>query len=368
MTGSVLQINRVVSYSLFCSGLVFLIGCDNPSKPPEVTASAAPAQSAETDKIIERIACGSCAHQGRNQIIWDPIVAEKPNLFLFCGDNIYGDTDDMTVMREKYELLGAQPGYQKLLETCPVLAVWDDHDYGLNDAGAEYEQKVESEAEFHRFFKTPDDAPSRTWPGTYESNLYGPEGKRVHIIRLDTRYFRSALKKLPKRGSDGPYDRVTDKSATMLGDAQWKWLGEQLKVPADLRVIVSSIQVIPEDHRWELWANMPHERDRILELIGEKQAKNVVFVSGDRHMAEISALKTTDSKSPGFPVYELTSSGMTHAGGGKKGEKNRHRVSETNFQSRNYGMIRVDWETRNVNLEVHDVEGQLVQEYDFTIE
>ena len=313
-----------------------------------------------SEKALTKIVFGSCAHQDRKQPIWDPIVAEKPDIFLFTGDNIYGDTEDMAVMREKYATLGAKPGYQKLLATCPVLAVWDDHDYGVNDGGAEYPKKVESEAVFHEFFNTPKDAPTRSWPGTYDSDLFGPEGKRVHIIRLDTRYFRSALKKLPSRAPEGPYDRQLDPAATVLGDAQWKWLGEQLEVPADLRVIVSSIQVIPDQHRWELWENMPNERKRLFDLIGEKKAKNVVFVSGDRHMAEICELKTSAPLSPGFPLFEITSSGLTNAGGGQKGEANHHRVSETNFQSRNYGVMRIDWEKRVVNLEIRDVDGKLI--------
>ncbi len=312
------------------------------------------------DKTLERIVFGSCAHQDKNQPIWQPIVAEKPDLFLFAGDNIYGDTTNMTEMRAKYAKLAAKPGYQKLLATCPVLAVWDDHDYGVNDGGAEFPQKAASEKEFHEFFNTPADAPSRTWPGTYDANVIGPEGKRVQIIRLDTRYFRSALKPLPRRAPNGPYDRETDPSATILGDAQWEWLGKQLEVPADLRVIVSSIQVIPEDHRWELWQNMPNERGRLFKLIGEKRAKNIVIVSGDRHMAEISELKPSDPLSPGYSIYEITSSGLTNAGGGQKGETNRHRISETNFQSRNYGVLRIDWDKSTVNLEIRDVEGKEV--------
>ena len=328
---------------------------------------SAESQPIDTSKTLTKIVFGSCAHQDRKQPIWEPIVAEKPDVFLFTGDNIYGDTEDMAVMREKYAKLAAKPGYQKLLATCPILAVWDDHDYGVNDGGAEYPKRAESEAVFHEFFKTPKDAPTRSWPGTYDSDLFGPEGKRVHIIRLDTRYFRSELKKLPSRAPEGPYDRQLDASATVLGDAQWKWLGEQLEVPADLRIIVSSIQVIPDQHRWELWENMPSERKRLFELIGEKQANNVVFVSGDRHMAEICELKTDADLSPGFPLFEITSSGLTNAGGGQKGEPNRHRVSETNFQSRNYGVMRIDWKKRVVDLEIRNVDGKLVFDIPVTL-
>src|SRR5436190_24046790 len=78
--------------------------------------------------VRSRIFFGSCVHQDKPQPVWDAIVAAKPDLFIMAGDNIYGDTKDMDVMRAKYKKLGAQPGYQKLLKTCPILATWDDHD------------------------------------------------------------------------------------------------------------------------------------------------------------------------------------------------------------------------------------------------
>lgn len=34
---------------------------------------------------------------------------------------------------------------------------------------------------------------SGAWPGTYYERSFGPEGQRVQVIMLDTRFFRSAL-------------------------------------------------------------------------------------------------------------------------------------------------------------------------------
>src|SRR5688572_29544020 len=93
--------------------------------------------------VVSRIAFGSCARQDKPQPIWDAVVETKPQHFVFLGDNIYADTEDMEVMKQKYALLGKQPGYIKLKATCPVHATWDDHDYGKNDAGAEYPRKKE---------------------------------------------------------------------------------------------------------------------------------------------------------------------------------------------------------------------------------
>ena len=86
---------------------------------------------------VSRIAFGSCCRQDKPQPIWDSIVAAKPDVFVFLGDNIYGDTEDMTLMRQKYEMLASQPAYQKLREDATILATWDDHDMGKNDAGVE---------------------------------------------------------------------------------------------------------------------------------------------------------------------------------------------------------------------------------------
>ncbi len=312
---------------------------------------------------VTQFALGSCAHQDKDQPIWEPIVAAKPDLFIFMGDNIYGDTLDMEVMRAKYLKLGAKPGYQKLKATCPILAVWDDHDYGVNDGGSDYPMKVESEAAFHEFFQTPPDSEVLKYPGTYQVKYFGAPGKRLQIILLDTRYFRDPLTFLPKKSPDGPNDRNRDPKATILGDAQWTWLEAQLQIPADFRIIVSSIQFLPQDHRWESWENFPLQRERFLKLIKTHLTKPVLFVSGDRHMGEIMDLKTSDPLSPGFPIYELTSSGLTNAGGGRKGELNRHRVSPTNFQSRNFGMVTINWAQSSAVLDLRDVQGTVVDQY-----
>src|SRR5262245_16802130 len=106
---------------------------------------AVPGRAGESQKPLTRIAFGSCAQQNRPQPIWEAVVTSNPDLFLFIGDTVYGDTKDMAVLRACYDKLAAMPGYQKLKKTCPILATWDDHDYGWNDAGADYPKRVESQ-------------------------------------------------------------------------------------------------------------------------------------------------------------------------------------------------------------------------------
>ncbi|MEO0415990.1 MAG: alkaline phosphatase D family protein, partial [Verrucomicrobiota bacterium] len=194
-----------------------------------------------------RIAFGACAHEDRPQPIWDAIVASDPDLFIFAGDNIYGDTTDMNVLKEKYAKLGAQPGYQRLLETCDVLAVYDDHDYGVNDGGKHYPKRKESAEICLDFFNVPTDDPRRTREGIYGSQIIGAPGQRVQIILLDTRYFRDDYEKntlskaeKQKRQVVGWYQPTEDTTKTLIGEAQWQWLEEELKKEADVRIIVSS--------------------------------------------------------------------------------------------------------------------------------
>src|SRR5688572_17679026 len=84
-------------------------------------------------KALQTIAFGSCSHEDDSTQLWDDIAARKPDLWIWMGDNIYGDTHDMSLLKKKYDIQKARPDYQRLLKTCPVIGTWDDHDYGIND-------------------------------------------------------------------------------------------------------------------------------------------------------------------------------------------------------------------------------------------
>ncbi len=318
--------------------------------------------AAEPGQPLARIAFGSCASQERPQPIWDAVVAAKPDLFVFLGDNIYGDTDNPEVLKAKYAQLAAVPGYQKLLATCPVIATWDDHDYGVNDGGADFPAKAESQKVFLDFFRDPPDSPRRHRQGVYGGWVFGPPGKRVQVILLDTRYFRSPLKKAG-RG----YGPNADPAATILGDDQWKWLEEQLKVPAELRLIGSSIQVLAEDHASEKWMNFPRERDRLFQLLRDTKAAGVVLLSGDRHFGELSQVDA----GLGYPLFDLTSSGLNMASKRwRPAEPNRHRVGAMPAGD-NFGLVAIDWDRTppRVALQLRDVDGDvtLQQKLDLTL-
>ncbi len=316
------------------------------------------------EQVVTRIAFGSCCHQSRSQAIWPSITAQKPDVFLFLGDNIYGDTLRMDVLRKKYGQLLAEPGYQNLQQSgCRILATWDDHDYGLNDAGAEFPAKEGSQKVFLEAFEVPKEREPWTRPGIYDAYQLGPEGQRVQIILLDTRYFRSELVRMEKIDTRilGRYAENSLPGATILGEAQWNWLEEKLKEPADFRIIASSIQVIPVDHFWERWQNFPKERSRLFQLLRQTKATNTILLSGDRHLGEIMRLPEGDPTGPGFQLFEVTSSGLnqTFDGGGQ--EPNRYRLGE-NVTTANFGLLTIDWEEKTVVAEIRDGNGEAVRQ------
>ena len=316
-----------------------------------VAAGCGSVQAAEpTEPTV--IAFGACLHENKAQPIWDAVVAAEPDLFIFTGDNIYADTNDMDVMKAKYAKLGAQPGYQKLLKTCPVLATWDDHDYGINDGGKNYPKKKESAEICLDFFGVPEDSPRRNREGIYGSQITGEKGRRVQVILLDTRYFRDDMDKYAK-GEEKPknivgwYKPTKDTSRTLLGEAQWEWLEGELKKEAEVRVIVSSIQVVSWEKGMECWGNMPHERDRLFKLIETTKAGGAFFISGDVHFTELSLTK---DEGP-YALYDLTSSGLNQSPGRTwYTSMNSYRLDGKVYPGRNFGLIRVDWAGKDTTI------------------
>jgi alkaline phosphatase D len=315
---------------------------------------AAQENSVSSSEPLSRIVFGSCIQQDRPTPIFHTLLAERSELLLFTGDNVYGDTNDMAELRAKYQRLDSNANFAKLRQHCPMLATWDDHDYGINDGGADYAHKTESQKAFVDFWRLDSQSPVRQRDGVYDAHLFGPSGKRTQVILLDTRYFRSPLKTGPRRVA-GPYVPDDDASKTMLGDEQWEWLERQLQQPAQLRLIVSSIQFVSSAAGQECWANLPQQREKMLELIRSTQATGVVFISGDRHWSEISA----DSDSVGYPIYDITCSSLNQIHARATPTENFYRVSKSTFHYENYGVLSIDWEAADpvAEFSIRDIEG-----------
>ncbi len=327
-----------------------------------VALTFSPTARADDPKVITKIAFGSCVDQDKPVPIFDTMAAAKPDLLLMIGDNMYADLDRKLkvtpdVIRDKYQQVAKLPGFIKLKATCPMLGTWDDHDYGKNDAGADWEHKDAAQKEFLDFFGVAKDDPRRTQKGIYHAEIYGTPGKRVQVIMLDTRYFRSPLKKLPfdPKTRIAAYIPNTDPNATMLGADQWKWLEAQLKKPAEVRLLVSSVQVVSDEHPFEKWMTIPKEREKLYALLNSTGANGVMILSGDRHLADISV----DTKSSGYPLYDITSSGFNQASKNWRApEPNAKRVAAMPFGD-NFGFITIDWtgDDPRVGVQIRDEDG-----------
>jgi alkaline phosphatase D len=338
-----------VILSLFISFFLF-ISCGSNFKTPQNETK----KSSENYDYV--IAFGSCNRQDEAQPLWNAIIEENPDLFLWGGDNIYGDTEDMDELEADYETQKNHPEYQKLIEITPVLGTWDDHDYGKNDAGKDWEYKEESQQLFLDFFDVPENDPRRERAGVYHAENFKEAGNTVKVIVLDTRYFRSRLKKSKEKGKR----YLRDAEGTILGEKQWKWLEDELiNSTADYTLILSSIQILSVEHGFETWGNFPSEVEKLEKLLQTSEAKNVIILSGDRHISEFSEKKIEGLD---YPLVDFTSSGMTHSYSDFNGEPNQYRVGEV-VSDLSFGLLKFDFDSGKVTMEMRGVGNILQQEY-----
>ena len=316
---------------------------------------------------ITKIAFGSCASEKHPLPIFYNVVKHKPDLFIFLGDNIYGDTKNMDSLKKKYKLLGNKKSFINLKDKVPILATWDDHDYGWNDVGKLYEYKEESKEIFLQFFDEPASSQRRKHKGIYHSHIKKYGNNKLQIILLDGRTFRDDLKPY-----NGEYDNDKrygfykkdyaphlDTLPTLLGKQQWIWLENELKKPADVRIICTGTQFGIEWNGYEGWSNFPNERKRMVELIKRTKANGVLFISGDVHYSEISKVDTTF-----YPLYDFTSSGLSSTWHFATPNKNR---IEGPIMKNHFGLINIFWEQNNTKIKMETWDINDNQRIEYTI-
>jgi len=271
----------------------------------------------DESKTLFRIALGSCNRSDFKQPLWRPILKKKPDLW----------------------------------------GVWDDHDYGVNDGGKEYPKRSESRDILLDFLDVPKSNPVWKREGAYQSYTFGESGKKVKIILLDARYFRDRVE---RRRKENP-QYIPNLEGTILGEDQWNWLEKELKNSnAQIHIIGSGIQILPIQHNFEKWNTFPHERDRLFNLLVKHQVPGAIFISGDRHIGEISK---KEIEGLDYPLVELTTSGLTHTYENAS-EENNFRIGQLTDQL-NFGFIEIDWTRNNpiVDVEIRGIEGKLFQTY-----
>lgn len=337
------------------------------SKSPELTEREAPeAENLDLEAFKPRaidtslapavIAFGSCNKLDKPQGMWNDVAANNPNLWIWLGDIIYADTNNMRVLAGYYKKLKNEPEYKKLRAKAQIVGIYDDHDYGNNDSGGGYPWKKASKKCLLDFLDVPSNHPARKRDGAYTAYSFGKAPQRIKVIILDTRYNRDTL--LPDLSKKSRY--LPNLEGDMLGEAQWKWLENELRhSDANLNILCSSIQVLSDEHPYEKWGNFPNCRKRLLNLIVHTKPKNLMIISGDRHMAEVSKM---DLQGLPYPLYDFTSSGMTHIRSGTT-EANRLRVGDM-IVKRNFGLIKVRWEAAKpiVTMEVRGLQNELLQD------
>jgi alkaline phosphatase D len=294
---------------------------------------------------VTRVAFGSCAKVGLHEDVFDAIREQQPQVFVLAGDAVYHDKKigpipgmfrpaSLAEMRDNFMRRRQGPAFKRLAESAHVVAVWDDHDFGLNDAGGEFGLKEESRKLFLNFAEEPKDSARWQRKGLYTAHSF--DGGRLKIVLLDVRY-----------------ERVAGNS---LGEEQWQWLERELAESThEVLLLVSPIQVFAFDRPLqEKFSQSFAAYQRLAGLLAG--VRGVVVLSGDVHMS--SFLRSDCGLS--YNVTEFTSSGLTHtvldnaftrlAAPFVHGWlRSRFEVGRT-VTERSFGLVDIDWSTRRLNL------------------
>lgn len=236
---------------------------------------------------------GSCARYAQDPVqpIWSAVAQQNPDLFFWIGDNIYGDSGSPVALEFEYARQREVGSYRPLASRIPQLAIWDDHDFGFNDADSSNPAKADALQVFKSFWANPHYG-TETAPGVFFDYSYGG----VDFFFLDVRYYRD------------PNDAPDRAGKTMLGKEQKAWLKEHLaSSSAPFKMLVSaSGWTKAKGFGGDSWASFMTEREELFEFIRRQSISGVVLLSGDTHVAELNAIPW--SARGGYDLYDLTSS------------------------------------------------------------
>ena len=281
---------------------------------------------------------GSCLHQDRSMAILKTIEKKELDLFMFIGDNVYGDQKDgeldklIRTYKQQYNNL------ENFLKNVSTEFIWDDHDFGLNDGGSDYRYKDRAKELFLETWKIPSQDPRRLRDGLYFDKMIEKNGLKVHLIFLDNRTFKSEWKLTDEFNKEGKerYVKDFDPDKTLLGKKQWQWLKDKLNEDSNIKIILSSLQILSLGHGWESWDKLPLERERLFNLIDESNVSNLFILSGDRHRGGFYRFKTDDNND----IYEFTSSSLNLPIPFNTEEKGPLRIGST-YRKANFGVVRI---------------------------
>ena len=304
------------------------------------------------------IAFGSCNNQVLVNNLWDDIESFDPNVWIWGGDVIYSDTEDMKFLEKNFIKQKNDSTYNSFLKKYEVIGTWDDHDYGLNDGGFEYSKKDSAQQLFLDFLDVPLNDVRRKQEGLYHSKLYTLKEGSINVIVLDTRYFRSNLTLDPETRKKYKPNKLGE--GTMLGKKQWLWLeNEIINSQASYTIIVSSIQFLASEHGFESWGNMPHEVKKLEKILMLNKDTKTIILSGDRHISEFSSKNILGLS---YPLLDFTSSGMTHSYTSFKSEPNKFRIGNV-VSDKSFGLLKFNFSKKEVQLEMRGDNNTLFESY-----
>lgn len=288
------------------------------------------------------------APYGGGYSIFESMAATDPDAMLWLGDNVYFrevDWGSMSGMQHRYSHLRAVPELQSLLGACPHYAIWDDHDFGPNDSDGSWVHKDWAATAFGQFWANPSQGlPDLGGQGITSSFQFHD----IDFFLLDNRTFRV------NQGN------VTN-APQVLGEEQVDWLIQALKYSrAPFKVIAIGGQFLSDYAKYENMAQYPEERAGLLRRIEKEDIHGVVFLSGDRHSTELSALTLND----GRQILDFTCSALTSKTYDNNNEPNSLRVDGTMVTVRNFGTLEVTGprKERVLTIRAHDAEGATLWE------
>ena len=290
-----------------------------------------------SNQEILTLGFGSCLHQDRSMAILKTIEKKELDLFMFIGDNVYGDQEDgeldklIRTYKQQYNNL------ENFLKNVSTEFIWDDHDFGLNDGGSNYRYKDKAKELFLETWKIPFNDPRRLRDGLYFDKAIKKNGLKIHLIFLDNRSFKSEWKLTDEFNKEGKERYVEDFNTdkTLLGKNQWKWLKDKLTVESDIKIIISSLQILSLGHGWESWDKFPLQREKLFQLIDESNLSNLFILSGDRHRGGFYKFKTVGNNN----IYEFTSSSLNLPIPFNTEEEGPLRIGST-YRKANFGVVR----------------------------
>ncbi len=307
-------------------------------------------QDVQSSKTIQKLGFGSCNRTDLDPLIWNAIYQKPLDAWVWLGDIVYAKDGNIEDLASKYAIQKSLPAYKKLTSKAKIFGVWDDHDYGINDGGVEFRKKKKSRDLLFDFLDLPPNHPARLRSGAYQSYCFGANDQKVCLYLLDVRYFKEEYSLDPN-----PDQRYKKNNGSLLGEDQWQWLENELsKNEAIVNLFAGGIQLLSSKHPYEKWANFPNAQQRFFDLIIKYRIKNPLYLSGDRHIAEVSRYEIAEN----YWIYDATSSGLTHSYDNLEEEYNPYRISPL-ITSKNFGCIQFDWPKRELIIQIYNITGGL---------